>query len=71
MSTNGRRVKVFSAALYVGLSLMTAGGFFATASLRGTYPDVARFGGALWVFLLSMIVSMPLVIPAVKKRLQE
>lgn len=34
-----------------------------------TYTSVARFGGMIWVFILSMIVSMPIVIPVVKKKI--
>jgi len=33
-----------------------------------TYTAVARVGGMVWVFILSMIVFMPIVIPMVKKR---
>ncbi|MCO5385424.1 MAG: hypothetical protein NHB14_06150 [Desulfosporosinus sp.] len=34
-----------------------------------TYTAVARIGGMVWVFILSMIVFMPIVIPVVKKRI--
>ncbi|MDI6814095.1 MAG: hypothetical protein QMC95_18285 [Desulfitobacteriaceae bacterium] len=34
-----------------------------------TYTAVARIGGMIWVFILSMIVSMPIVIPVVKKKI--
>ncbi|MDA8221766.1 hypothetical protein [Desulfosporosinus sp.] len=34
-----------------------------------TYTAVARIGGMVWVFILSMIVFMPIVIPIVKKRI--
>ena len=34
-----------------------------------TYTAVARIGGMVWVFILSMIVFMPIVIPMVKKRI--
>lgn len=30
------------------------------------YTPVARWGGAVWVLLLSLIVTMPVVIPVVK-----
>jgi hypothetical protein len=38
------------------------------ASLTGGYAAVARVGGAVWVWLLSLIVSMPLVTSRVKRR---
>jgi len=50
-----------SALVYTGISLMIALVFLATATVVGGYSSVARFGGAVWVFMLSMIVSMPLV----------
>jgi O-antigen/teichoic acid export membrane protein len=56
-----------SALIYVPLSLGMALLFFLVAGLAGGYPPVARVGGAVWVWLLSMIVSMPLVTSRVKK----
>ena len=55
------------AAIYTGLSLLIAGAFL-VLTLLGSYDWVARLGGAGWVFLLSMIVLMPVVIPRMKKR---
>ncbi|MEW6232527.1 MAG: hypothetical protein AB1566_09475 [Chloroflexota bacterium] len=63
-----RKVALLSAATYTGISLTVALAFLVTATLVGTYSDVARFGGAAWVFLLSMIVTMPLVTSRFKKR---
>ncbi len=60
----GRR----SALGYTGVSLTAALAFVATATLVGGYSEVARFGGAVWVFLLSMIVTMPLVTSWIKRR---
>ena len=57
-----------SALIYVPISLGLAGLFLLAASLAGGYPAVARFGGMVWVGLLSLIVSMPLVTSQVKKR---
>ncbi len=56
-----------SAVLYLGISLLAALVFLGV-TLVGDYTWVARAGGAAWVFLLSNIVLMPLVIPAVKRR---
>ncbi len=57
-----------SALIYVPISLGMALLFFLTASLIGGYAAVARVGGAAWVWLLSLIVSMPLVTARVKRR---
>ncbi len=63
-----RRVGRLSALTYTAVSLIVALAFFALATARGGYTDVARLGGAVWVFLLSMIVSMPLVTGWYKRR---
>ena len=57
-----------SALIYTGISIITSGLFF-IVTLIGDYNWLTRVGGALWVFLLSMIISMPLVTPLVKRRL--
>ena len=57
-----------SALIYLPIALGAALLFFVAASL-GAYPSVARFGGAVWVGLLSLIVSMPLVTDRVKRKL--
>lgn len=67
-TTKERAVARRSAALYVGISLSLAGTFFLSATLLGSYDAVARIGGAVWVFLLSMIVTMPMVTSWVKRR---
>jgi len=59
-----------SAAIYLPISLGMAVLFMLIASLTGTYPLVARIGGTVWVGLLSLIVSMPIVISRVKKQFQ-
>ncbi len=57
-----------SAWIYIPISLGAALLFLVAASLTGRYPLVERVGGTFWVGLLTLIVSMPLVISAVKKR---
>lgn len=57
-----------SALIYLPLSLGSALLFFLASTLISNYPFVARLGGTVWVALLSLIVSMPLVISSVKKR---
>jgi hypothetical protein len=59
-----------SAAVYVTISTLAAGIFFAVTVLTGDYTWVARLGGSAWIFLLSMIILMPTVTPWVRKRLQ-
>jgi hypothetical protein len=59
-----------SAAIYLPISLGMAVLFMLIASLTGNYPLVARIGGTVWVGLLSLIVSMPIVISRVKKQFQ-
>ena len=59
-----------SARIYLRISVGAALLFLLVASLTGNYPFVARLGGTLWVGLLSLIVSMPIVISRVKKQVQ-
>ncbi len=63
-----KKVALRSAATYISISLFAALAFLAAAAWVGRYTPVARFGGAAWVFLLSMIVSMPLVTGYFKRR---
>ncbi|APV45002.1 hypothetical protein Dform_01682 [Dehalogenimonas formicexedens] len=53
--------------VYTGLSLLAAA-LFVIATISGDYSTVARIGGAVWVFILSMIILMPPVTAAFKKR---
>jgi hypothetical protein len=62
-------MNLISAVIYTGISLLTAG-LFVVATLGGNYTAVERFGGAAWVFLLSMIILMPIIIPLVRKKIQ-
>ena len=59
-----------SAAIYTGLSLIAALVFF-IITLVGDYSWVARIGGAVWVFFLSMIILMPTVTPWVRERMER
>lgn len=65
-----RKIAITSAALYSAFSFTISLLFLIAATLAGRYTDVARFGGTIWVLLLSFIVTMPLVTSAVKKRMQ-
>jgi hypothetical protein len=44
---------------------------FLAASLLADYPPVARLGGTVWVGLLSLIVSMPVVTARIRRRRSE
>lgn len=57
-----------SALIYIPISFGAALLFLLITTLIGNYPLVARIGGTVWVGLLSLIVSMPIVISRVKKR---
>lgn len=61
------RIGLISALTYTPISLAAAGIFFAI-TVAGDYSWVARIGGSTWVFILSMIISMPLVTSMIKKR---
>lgn len=57
-----------SATIYTSVSVIAAG-LFLIGTLAGKYTLVERIGGAGWVFLLSTIISMPVVTQIVKRRL--
>lgn len=59
-----------SALIYLPVSIGSAALFFLIATFIGDYSLVARMGGTLWVGMLSLIVSMPIVISRVKKHYQ-
>jgi hypothetical protein len=50
------------------VSLLAAALFYAASTLVGEYDVVARLGGSIWVFLLTVIVSMPLITTVSKRR---
>lgn len=65
-----REVARRSALIYLPIAFGAALLFFLAASL-GDYPTVARLGGTVWVGLLSLIVSMPVVTDRVKRRVSR
>jgi hypothetical protein len=67
-TTIDKRVVRLSALWYTGISLGVVGVFLILARVVGGYPPAAIYGGAVWSFLLSMIVTMPVVIAAFKRR---
>ena len=60
-----------SARIYLPISLGAAILFVLAASVLGEYPLVAKIGGVVWIALLSLIVSMPIVTARVKRQLRE
>ncbi|MHB0965664.1 MAG: hypothetical protein ACYC36_04340 [Bellilinea sp.] len=59
-----------SAIVYLTITAIMALLFFVITGLMGTYPMVARIGGVMWISLLTLIVSMPLVISYKKKKVK-
>ena len=57
-----------SAMIYLPIAAGSALLFFLAASLAGSYPTVARIGGTVWVGLLSLIISMPIVTANAKRQ---
>lgn len=53
---------------YQLLSLVVAAIFVILASGNETLTRVALVGGAVWVYLLALIVTMPIIIPWAKKK---
>ena len=70
MEKSEAKVGPLSALTYTGTSLGITLAFFIASGLVGSYPMPARTGGAIWVFLLSMIVTMPLITSYFKKKIQ-
>ena len=62
-----KSVAGISAVIYTSISIVVSG-LFLLGTLANTYTLVERIGGTAWVFLLSMIILMPIIIPLVKKR---
>ena len=60
-----------SASIYLPVSIGLAVLFLLGATFTGNYPLVARIGGTIWVGLLSLIVSMPIVISRVKRQFRD
>ena len=58
-----------SALIYLPISIGSALLFLLATGFSGDYPITTRIGGMVWIGLLTLIVSMPLVISRVKKQL--
>jgi len=59
-----------SVMIYMPVSMGAALAFLLAASLSGSYPLVAKIGGTVWVGLLSLIVSMPVITSRVKRHVK-
>jgi hypothetical protein len=57
-----------AALIYTGASFVVALAFWLVTTFTGDFTNVARWGGAAWIFLLMMIVLMPIVIPRMRRR---
>jgi len=68
MSSSAGWIGGASALGYTGLSLVAALLFLAGARWTGEAPPLAIWGGTVWVFFLSMIISMPLVTGWITRR---
>ena len=64
-----RKIATASAGIYIAASVTVSAAFLVAATML-KYNDVARIGGAVWVLLLSLIVTMPIVTAQAKKRMQ-
>jgi steroid 5-alpha reductase family enzyme len=71
MSSGAWNVGLISAVVYTAVSALGAGVFFAVTVFTGDYSWVARVGGSVWVFGLSMIILMPTVTPWLRRRLGD
>lgn len=71
MDEQEKRIIRLSTVTYLAFSFAMASLFFLLASLIGGYPPVAKVGGAVWTFFLSLIISMPWVTSYFQKRAQR
>ncbi|MBI4277025.1 MAG: hypothetical protein HY660_01095 [Armatimonadetes bacterium] len=66
--TQGSSTAVRSGSLLgTGVAMLAAVAFLVAAGGSGAAP-VARYGGAAWVFLLTWIIMMPVLVPLVRGR---
>lgn len=57
-----------SAKIYLSITLIAAVLFIVAANWLGDYSLTAKIGGVVWIGLLTIIVSMPVVTANLKKR---
>jgi hypothetical protein len=59
-----------SARIYLPITVGAALLFLLASTMVGDYPLIARIGGAIWVGILTLIVTMPFVTTQVKNRIR-
>lgn len=63
-----KRALRMSYLISLGLALALGIGFYLVTSLTGQYSVLARYGGAVWVLLLTLIIALPVLTPMIKRR---
>ena len=63
-----KRALRMSYLISLGLALVLSIGFYLVTSLTGQYSVLARYGGAVWVLLLTLIIALPVLTPLIKRR---
>jgi len=63
-----KRALRMSYLISLGLALALSIGFYLVTSLTGQYSVLARYGGAVWVLLLTLIIALPALTPLIKRR---
>ena len=63
-----KRALRMSYLISLGLALALSIGFYLVTSLTGQYSVLARYGGAVWVLLLTLIIALPTLTPLMKRR---
>lgn len=63
-----KRALRMSYLISLGLALALSIGFYLVTSLTGQYSVLARYGGAAWVLLLTLIIALPALTPLIKRR---
>ena len=49
-------------------ALLFGGVFLVITTFNSDYGAVSRYGGAIWVFTLTLIIALPTVAPIIKRR---
>lgn len=63
-----RKAIRLSYGISLGFSLVLSLAFLAVTSLIGDYDAMSRYGGAIWVFILGLIIALPTVTPMIKRK---
>lgn len=68
---NEEQVGRISTAICAFLALAAGAAFFSYTTWKGGYTLVAKAGGAVWIFTLTMIILLPLVMPRLKESMRR